>query len=513
MIRRAAKGIDGVTGRRRRGAALVAAGVLVAVAVAPTTSVGAQTDSADTTAPTGSAPSSDVLVSGGGVRGEASTQVITVLPIIGDFGLPVRLGAAGSLADGEVRKASSHALALGLLGELATLAITGAPTLTRLGIPVSEFSGALKIPGATNADSREVTDAEERPAVPGVPIGPVLVGGAHQEAHAAEGGEARARTELGDVTIDLGIVKVEMNGGVAETIADANRAFGTTSIGELAFFTAGSKLATLEGLVWKWEQVLGQEPTASFAFGSASFGRLGFPAPAPGADTAADALTRALAPLGVSLTLPTTGPDGGLTPLRLALDDSPVGEAVVRPVYGALLADAVNQAQGAIVGGAPETGLVFTVANVVLSALTGQGGVAVELGGITGSMGRRAIEEFTYQSFPQPSRPSLPGLTSTFDRDTTSAPTPSASVSRVAGPTATAGGSPAPATETPAAPAAPQRSFARSLSPRLASVVEDEAFPALLVVLGGLGAAIAMAALDRRRIASIVHEATQGGAA
>jgi len=488
--------------RQRRFGAAVLVAVLLAAA-APGAGAGAQSEKPDT------------LVSGGEILGTASAQVLTVVPLVGDVGLPLKFGVAGAQSDGKVRRANSHVADLGLLGSLGILAIVGAPTLNRLGIPVSDFASGFQLPGPTMADSRGTTDAEGRPVLPEVPIGPVVVGGGHQQAKATEGGTAFARTELEDTTIDLGMLKVEITGGIAETIADATHIEATVTFGELRVLTGTAPMATLRGLVWRSEQKLDQAPVASFTIGSGRFGRAEFPVPATGLDTITEGLNRVLAPVGVSVTMPAPRPEGGLTPLRLALDDSPAGAALVRPVYSALLSDAVNQAEAAVVAGIPETGLGVTVANVVLSALTGQGGAAVELGGLSGSMGRRPLETFTYKSFAAPPRASLPAGGSslgTVDDDDTegslTSPPPGTSAPRRPDPAPAPAPAPEPAPEPPstlASPAAPPPPRFR-----LASVVADEAFPALLLVLGGVGAALAMAALDRRRIADLLRE---GGAA
>ena len=473
--------------RRRRGAAGLAVALLVVVAATPAAAVPSTR--------TQDEPAGDVLQSGGGVLGTVSTQVVTVVPLVGDLALPVKVGTAGAQTDGDVRRASSQVADLGLLGTLAIVAITGAPTLTRLGIPVSQFTGALKLPAATLADSRSTTDSEARPVLPGVPVGPVSLGGGHQEAHAADG-TALARTELGDMTVDLGVVTVELNGGVAETTADATRVAATTTVGEMRFLTGGIEIGALRGLVWRYEQVLDQDPTSSFDIGSGRMGSLEIPlaAPATAADVAVS-LTQALAPLGLSLSLPQPRPDGGLSPLRVALDDSPSGGQFVRPVYSAALAAAVNEAEAAIVAGVPESGLALTVANVVLGAATGQGGLALEFGGVTGGIGRRPLEEFAYGAFPDPSPRVLP--TTATDTGAPVDPTPPLATPGAAADTTM------PTTEPTVAPppAAPVLS-------RLASAIADEAAPALLVVLGGLGAALGLAAVDRRRIAAIGAHAT-----
>lgn len=434
----------------------------------------------------GPAPPGDegsTLRSGGGVLGTVSTQVISVVPLVGDVALPVKLGTAGAQADGEVRRASSQVADLGLLGTLGILAITGAPTLTRLGVPVSQFAGALKLPPATVADSRTTASAEGRPVFPEVPIGPATLGGGHQEARATDGA-AFGRTELGDATLDLGAVQIQLNGGVAETIADATHVAATSTVGEMRFLAGATEIGSLQGLVWRFEQTLDQPPTSTFELGSGRMGSFGLPVPAPaeGADLAA-ALTQALAPLGVRLSLPQPRPGGGLTPMRIALDDASVAAQLVRPVYSQALADAVNDAQGAIVAGVPETGLALTVANVVLGAATGQGGAAVELGGITGSMGRRPAEEYSYGDDPAPALAEPPAASP--DLSESAMPTPP-------------GATPAPSAQ----PSAVTESEPAVLS-QLVSAVVGESLPAALVVLGGLGATVALAAIDRRRIASI----------
>lgn len=462
----------------RRGARSMVALLLAAAVAAPSSTASA----------TATQEPPPVLRSGGGVLGTVSTQVVAVVPLVGNTALPVKVGSAGAQADGEVRRASSHVADLGLLGTLGIVAITGAPTLTRLGIPMSQFTGALKLPPATVADSREATDVEARPVFPEVPVGPVTIGGGHQEAHAGDA-VAAARTELGDMTVDLGVVSVELNGGIAETIADASRVVATTTLGEMRFLTGGIEIGALRGLVWRFEQVLDQPPASSFAIGSGRMGSFEMPlvAPAEGADLA-EALTQALAPLGLQLSVPQPRPDGrGLTPLRVALRDAPAGAQFARPIYSAALANAVNEAQAAVIAGVPESGLGLTVANIVLSAATGQGGLAIELGGVTGSIGRRPLEEFEYGAFPSPPRPALPAPTAGPAQPVPSIPTTPASAA------------PPP----PSAPAPPPVPSAPVPS-RLASVVAGEAAPAVAVVLGGLGAALGLAAIDRRRIAAIV---------
>lgn len=471
--------------RRWIGSSALAIAVALGAFAAP-----GSTDDADPP-PDPAAGGSTVLQSGGDIFGTVSSQVIAAVPLVGNIALQAKIGAAGAQVEGEVRRANSQVADLGVLGTLAQLALTGMPTLTRLGIPASQFTGAFKLPAASAADSRSKTEARDRPVVPDVPLGPVDVSGAHQEAEAMEGKTAYARTELEDAGINLGLVHAEVNGGVAETVADATHVASTTSLGELRFLSNGKEIGALRGLVWSFEQAIDKPPVTSFRIGSGGFGSASYPLDSPAQLKAlAQGLDNALKPFGLSLLMPEPRPGGGLTPLRLAFANSEMAAKFVRPAYDAALGKVVNQAESSVIGGAPETGLALTVANVVVGALTGQGGVAVEFGGSAGSIGRRPVEEFSYGSSFQQGPAALP---ETLPPAGTSdlAELPSAS----SAPTAAA-----PHLGTSNAPAAEP---SRSVVPRMISAVLDEKAPAALIVVAGLAAAVALAAADRRRIAAM----------
>jgi hypothetical protein len=107
----------------------------------------------------------------------------------------------------------------------------------------------------------------------------------------------------------------------------------------------------------------------------------------------------------------------------------------------------------------------------------------VELGGVTGSMGRRPLEEYSYGGAPAPPPVDLPAATP--DVSELAMPIPPIAA-------------PAPSDRPAAVPAS-----AQPVLSQLVSAVVGESLPAALVVLGGLGATIALAVIDRRRIATI----------
>jgi hypothetical protein len=208
-------------------------------------------------------------------------------------------------------------------------------------------------------------------------------------------------------------------------------------------------------------------------------------------DAAASAINTILAPAGVTLQLPVVT-EGGVTPLQLMMKDSPAAFQYLNPVYSQALSGAVNRIEEALVGGVPETGLVVTVANVLLAAATGRGGARIDIGGLNASMETTPIETFAYGSSAAPASappgpPASPSVRGTGTTDQPSTPTrPSAP------------GSPADTAVTVDQPPTPAGS-ARPVLRTIASVVGEDVPGAVVLGLGGL-AVLAAWLLDRRRI-------------
>lgn len=477
----------------RRVVAAGAATVLLGAAMAP---AGAQAPPAsDEPAPADPAAAStggDVLVSGGDTFAMVEGQILTVAPFAGGLALPVKIGTSGSRLAGTTATATSATLDLGLLGDLGLLAVATAPTLKRLGIDTSSAPSVVPLPRPVTADSRGTTEVDNRVALDAVQLGPVTVGEGHETARAPENGPASSRTELGDVSIDLGIGELLLAGGVAETEATAGEVTGTVSFGQMLLEVGGAPVVDLRGLEWRVHQVLGQAPTGEFALGSGTVIGTRYASPGLEAlDAAAAAINTILAPAGVTLQLPVVTEDG-VSPLQLMLKDSPAAFQYLNPVYSQALSGAVNQIEEALVGGVPETGLVVTVANVLLAAATGRGGARVDIGGLNASMETTPIETFSYGSSAAPA-------------SALAAPPPSPSVPRT-GTTDPPSTPPRPsAPESPAStelavdqPPAPVGSY-RPVIRTVASVVGEDVPGAAVLALGGLAVAAAWL-LDRRRI-------------
>jgi hypothetical protein len=436
-------------------------------------------------------PAPDVLTAGGGILAQVDSQVAAVVPYAGGTSLPVKVGISGARLDDGVATASSGAVDFGLLGALGTLAIVNSPTLQRLGVPTQSLS-SFHLPGSVTADSRTDTEAEATPVFPKVATGPLQVRGGYERATAAKNGPAVGRTEMGAVSVDLGIVKITAGGGVSETTASSDEIRASTSVGELRFDASGAS-PVMRGLEWRLVQRIDQPPLSTFSFGSAEIGRTRYTGDSP-AQAAAGfaAFNKALGRSGLSLLWPVATPTG-LSPLTVKLKDSKAAATVVGPLYSRVLSEAINQVESTLVASLPESGLAITVANVGLAALTGRGGAALEVGGVGGTIGRRPVEEFRYANFDQPRDSVDPSvLDSSTDADfglPGLAGDESPDLER-SGPTGRTDDSPLPST------------------PALA--IANEKVPAAMLILGGLLALATVAALDRRRLA--VYLATKGQA-
>jgi hypothetical protein len=314
------------------------------------------------------------------------------------------------------------------------------------------------------------------------------VRGGHEHAAAADKGPAHSRTEMGVASVDLGLITITTSGGVSETSASTTEVRSAASIGELRIGASGAS-PVLRGIEWRLVQRIGKPARASFSVGSAEIGptRYAFDSPAQVAAGLA-AVNKALKATGISVTLPVPG-QSGVGPLTIKLKDAKAAATVVGPLYSRVLADAINQAESTIVAGLPESGLVVTVANVGLAAVTGRGGAAVELGGISGAIGYRPVELFDYGAPEQQRSATDPAvLDARADQ-------------RVVSAGDDASGGPYPV---PLPPAGTTRHEPSDTAPILQVAVEKA--PAAVVLLGALGALAVVAALDRRRLAAYLSQ-------
>ena len=324
--------------------------------------------------------------------GSAIGTAIRVGPQTGGLTIAVTFGQ--SLADfqGTVGRASARAIDLGILATALTApGCNGAPATFKS----SDF------PQPLNVDSREANaDKGKTSQQSGAPDNsPILVSAGHQQVDANSSPHSHAVT----TTAAFGVPGVfEVGAGRTEVstriIDNATREAVTSA--DFSSISLGGGAVVLDGLHWEAVQRTGKNATSE---GHSSVAKIVLGGAALPITLGGGELSTVLAPVnaillgtGLSLDPPVFVNKAGVVtvqPLRLRIDHSPLGQAVVAPAVTAAqpvrqpILDLYNQTVGcdAPVGQVQGVGQVARGAvlpsDIALSALTGTGGFVVELGG------------------------------------------------------------------------------------------------------------------------------------
>lgn len=223
-----------------------------------------------------------------------------------------------------------------------------------------------------------------------------------KEAHGnLNGGEAVARinlkatrvpaasSEVRMTDLDLpALVRVEGAHVLSTTEVRGAKQRRAETVTTIAKVSVASGLVVLENLVWTATQRTGFEPTAVANFSIGGLKLAGLPVPIAGGDlnTALGRINALLKPVGLRMEAPKLNKsvEGaiGMSPLRVALADSPLGAQLLGPIIASarpLLAPVLDQATDLN----KTLGLVGLVADIVLGVADGSGGAEVTLGGAT----------------------------------------------------------------------------------------------------------------------------------
>jgi hypothetical protein len=309
-------------------------------------------------------------------------------------GLTIAITFGQSLADfqGTVGRASARAIDLGILSTALTApGCNGAPAAFQ----------ASQFPQPLDVDSREPNSAKGKSAQQtGAPDNsPILLSAGRQQVDADSTPHSHAIT----TTAAFGVPGVfEVGAGRTEVstriIGNATREAITAA--DFSSIALAGGMVTLQGLHWEAVQRTGKNAVSEghATVANVLLGSSAFPIPVGGGElnTVLAPVNAALLGTGLSLDPPVfTDKQGVVTvqPLRLRIDHSPLGQAVVAPAVTAAqpvrqpLLDEYNkivdcnapvgQVQGV---GAIGRGAVLP-SDIALSALTGTGGFVVELGG------------------------------------------------------------------------------------------------------------------------------------
>jgi len=364
------------------------------------------------TAVAANAQPSDGFVPG---SGNASSQVLAVVPRVGNAAIPATAGLATSAFRGTSGVAESTTLDLGLLGYLLTLSICGS----------DPFITADQLPAPLHVDSNSGDSAQARDKA-----GNNGAWAGHEQAEARPGTFASADTSPAGIDLS-GLVAIGSSTAHSETElvpGSQRRSFAVSRIGSLSFVGGQVRLDDLE---WRAEQITGADGAVTKAEGTFTVGHVilaGVPLPTADAaqlDAAIAAVNAALSPVLMTLQRPTLSlSDDGrveVTPLRLELSGGATGRALLAPVVGSDSGSQIRHQIGntLLFGGCkPDTkgtplqqlgGGGVTVLDVLIGALQGNGGLGLELGGAAAATDAKVFDS----AFTAPSSARKPAPTTT----------------------------------------------------------------------------------------------------
>jgi hypothetical protein len=301
--------------------------------------------------------------------GQVTTRVVKVGPTAGRLSFAPSVGLASANYTGTVGRAESKLFDFAALDSSIPKELTSQSPSVRVD---STDDGAEK--GTTKVS-------------PGLPAdSPVKAGGTTQAAKAGHDPFGEATFILGQFEPVPGVV--EMSG--ARAISRSGVVGGATREGtghvEIGRLALGGGAVVLEGLSWDVQQRTGRSKAATGAFGIKGITVAGQHLAPPKADQLAAAFTQlntVLKPLGIRLDAPVASNAEGvatITPLGIHLEASVVGRTVGPPLLAAIQPVRDPIATQIIAANAQAGGLV-TLADVAVGALTGKGGLDLQLGG------------------------------------------------------------------------------------------------------------------------------------
>ena len=230
-----------------------------------------------------------------------------------------------------------------------------------------------------------------------------------------------------------------------------------------------------------------QAAEATFSVGGATIAGQAFDFP-PGSERPLQdlltALDPVLAPIGLSITLPVARVEQGvaeMTPLRIRVADSEVGNTVLGPALGGVQ-PVREQLVGAIREGSEDADAAILLTDVALGVLAGGSALDIELGGVAAFTAESA-DGFSFAFTPPSLSPASP---------VAAGPLATGSPSGAVG---SGGGS-----GTPPAPAADDPEGAPELAGVPVKALGSRGGALLLVGLLGLGVATSLAAADYRKV-------------
>jgi len=311
---------------------------------------------------------------------KATAIVSRVAPGVGSLELGVSSGIAVSEVTNQLAQAQAQTLDLGLIGT----------TLTAEGCDGSDPPASDdELPQPTRVDNR---DGDAEATSDEIPLAGANLGAGRESARATRtplsAAVATSAASFGPV-LSIGGGRAQ---AVTEIIDGAARQARATVDANLEI--AG--VIDLSGLRWEAVHRTGADPGARGAFDIGTAEVLGVPVPVESLTDLQTTLNEALAPSGITVTLPRverfTEPADvvRVTPLRLVLKDSPVGKAALGPGLE-LTREERSQIFEDVAAAYCQAAGALLVGDIAVSVASGTGFLAVEVGGAEATSGELVL--------------------------------------------------------------------------------------------------------------------------
>jgi hypothetical protein len=417
-------------------------------------------------------------------RASGRANVVSVAPSTGALQFALGSGEVIAETSGSLAQAQSSAADLGLIGSSLTAE------------SCSGADGALtpeQLPQVLLVDNRNGPASAEGAEAPG-PI-PGTSGG-HKEVEATDTPSSSAGVTFIDVEVP-GLMTV--TGGQAIAQAEVFPGAGREARATVSVDVDLLGAVQLRGLHWSARHRTGGEDGAEGSFSIDALEILGVPIPVEDVEQAAVAINQALAGLGLRLEMPEVEriQEGTVdlvrvTPLRLVLTESPIGQLVVRPALQATQ-DLRSQLFDALVAADCRLASVLLVGEIGIAVGAGTGTLVASIGGVQATSSTVVVEDLFGAIGGGGLLPEV-GPTPAADLPAGGTGTGGAAVGRPAAPVA---GGTVPVASTPTAAAGAFDRICENIHPNRKPSCSEGAAAAVGAI--GLVATAGVGALDLRR--------------
>lgn len=439
--------------------------------------------------------------------GRVDSKVLGIGIFAADYTLNIGIGAAKSDVRDDIVRGDSSFFDAGLLGALVS--VLDFPTLRKNGVSdaqIKDIKSLLAAEQPSHVDSRNKLEAsKDQPRVLGWTISPTQVGPVKLETGSewARASKEPLETEAVTTAVAGATGMFDLAGGTASTYISPQSAKAHTTVGDLVL--AGGKVV-MHGLDWQSSQEMGKPATSSFSVKSMEVGgEIIDMTDASKVPAAIEKANKSMAGFGAEILYPTVSEDGSsVSPLGFMLVDSPALQKSIGTWYPTV-AKQITDWELDQTGNIPELGLLFTVLNVVVGILTGDGGLKITIGGASADLKTEPRKVAPTTSSPSTTAPQVVGSLQAPAPETTTANT----ANNVSAPPKRSGAPSTPSIPTPTTPL-PIADVPRDnqiamgvrdqvVQPKTVGSTLPDTSPAAALI-GGLVALLLIAGLDQIRV-------------